>query len=184
MIEPTANGHSKEGAELLKEYIRDVPDFPKQGITFKDITPLLGDGFAFLQAMSLFEERYRGKDINRVLAIEARGFIFGGALASMLGVGFVPVRKPPKLPRKTHTEAYQLEYGEGEVEIHQDALSAGEKVVIVDDVLATGGTALATAKLVERLGGQVLEYAFLVELDFLKGREKLSDYSIYSILRY
>jgi adenine phosphoribosyltransferase len=173
-----------EGVEILKEYIRDVPDFPTKGILFKDITPLLGDGFAFHQAVSVFEERYRTSNVGRILAIEARGFVLGGALASLLGIGMVPLRKPGKLPYTKHSETYTLEYGETALEIHTDAVSRGETVVILDDVLATGGTALAATHLAEKVGAKIMEIAFLIELDFLEGRKMIDKYPVFSLLHY
>jgi len=167
-----------------KTLIRDVPDFPKKGILFKDITPLLNDPKAFRGIIQDLVERYRGKGIRSVVAMESRGFILGGALAAQLGVGFIPVRKPGKLPSKTLQETYDLEYGKDSLEIHQDALTRGEKVLVLDDVLATGGTAAATIRLVERAGGEVVEACFLIHLSFLNGHEKLKSTPFYSIIRY
>jgi len=168
----------------LEKLIRDVPDFPQKGIIFKDITTLLQDGNAFRQAMNQMLKRYLDAAIDKVVAIEARGFIFGGVLAYRLGCGFVPARKPGKLPAQTIREEYTLEYGSNALEIHQDSINKGDKVLIVDDLLATGGTALATAKLVEKLGGEVVAIEFLIELGFLNGREKLLKYPVHSLLAY
>ncbi len=168
----------------LKSFIRDVPDFPKPGITFKDITPLLKDSSALNFVLDQWTERYKKIGISAVVAMESRGFIFGAALASRMGAGFVPVRKPGKLPWKTYSETYDLEYGQDTLQIHQDAFKAGEKVVVLDDVLATGGTAAAAIRLVERAGGQVVEASFLIELEFLKGRDKLKTTPVFSIIHY
>jgi len=170
--------------EALKAKIRDVPDFPRSGIVFKDITPLLGDQVAFREALDLLADLCRDRAVDRVVAIESRGFILGGALADRLGVGFVPVRKPGKLPWRSLRATYDLEYGSDSLEIHQDALGPGERVWLVDDVIATGGTAKAAGELVERIGGQVTGYAFLVELTFLNGRDKLRGYEVRSLIRY
>jgi adenine phosphoribosyltransferase len=168
----------------LEKIIRDVPDFPKQGIIFKDITTLLQDGEAFRQALNLMLKKYLNAKIDKVLGIEARGFIFGGVLAYKLGCGFVPARKPGKLPYRTIREEYTLEYGINALEIHEDSIKPGEKVLIVDDLLATGGTALAAAKLAEKLGGEVVGIEFLIELGFLHGREKLAKYPVSSLITY
>ena len=168
----------------LRERIRSVPDFPKKGIMFRDITPLLLDPETFGGAVDALERRYRDQRIVKVVSIEARGFILGSALAYRLGAGFVPVRKPGKLPSGTVRESYTLEYGVDTLEMHDDALSTGERVVIVDDLLATGGTALASARLVERCGGVIHELAFLIELSFLKGRETLAPRPVHSLLEY
>ena len=171
-------------SEALKKLIRDIPDFPKPGIVFKDITTLLGDGPGFSQAIDLMAARYLGKGIDRVVAMEARGFILGAPLAYRLGAGFVPVRKKGKLPSATIEETYALEYGEDTLQMHQDGLIQGHRVLIVDDVLATGGTAAAVTKLVKKLNADLVEAAFLIELDFLKGREKLAGIPIHSLLHY
>jgi len=168
----------------LKKFIRDVPDFPIKGIIFKDITPLLQNAQAFSWAIEQLAAKVQEEKVDQVLAVESRGFIFGAALAYKLQTGFVPLRKPGKLPYKTFSESYQLEYGENTLQIHQDALRPGENVVIVDDLLATGGTVLATTKLVEKMGAKVSAILFLIELDFLKGREKLSPYRLHSLLHY
>jgi adenine phosphoribosyltransferase len=173
----------------LKSRLRNIPDFPKPGILFKDITPLLADPRAFHIAIDLFAERFLGENLRAVIGIESRGFIFGGALAARLNASFVPVRKPGKLPYKTDRVAYKLEYGEAELEMHIDSLQAGSRVVIVDDLLATGGTASAAAALATRQGAQVIAYAFVVELDFLDGRKRLLENtavppSIYSLVHF
>ncbi len=168
----------------LKSLIRDVPDFPKKGIVFKDITPLLADSQSFHQAVTQLIEPFRGRSINKVVAIESRGFIFGGAIATALGAGFIPVRKKGKLPYRTRAATYQLEYGADILEMHVDALGAGDKVLIVDDVLATGGTAQAAAELVEGCGADVTAMAFLIELLFLGGRKKVSKWEIHSLIQY
>ncbi|HUU06440.1 MAG TPA: adenine phosphoribosyltransferase [Patescibacteria group bacterium] len=168
----------------LEKIIRDVPDFPKQGIIFKDITTLLQDGEAFRLALNQMLKKYLDAKIDKVLGIEARGFIFAGVLAYKLGCGFVPARKPGKLPYRTIREEYTLEYGSNALEIHEDAIKPGEKVLIVDDLLATGGTALAAAGLAEKLGGEVAGIEFLIELGFLKGREKLAKYPVNSLITY
>lgn len=168
----------------LQTIIRDVPDFPKKGILFKDITPLLKDAKAFQLAIDAFVEQIGKKKIDYIVGIESRGFIFSPVLAYKLHAGFIPVRKKGKLPHKTEEVSYDLEYGSAVLEIHRDALEKGARVAIVDDLLATGGTALATAHLVEKLGGKVEMMAFLIELNFLNGREKLSKYDIFSLLQY
>jgi adenine phosphoribosyltransferase len=168
----------------LRRIIRDVPDFPQKGIVFKDITPLLASPEAFRKAIDLMAEPLRQSDFDLLVGIESRGFIFAAALAYAMGKGKVPVRKPGKLPAKTVEISYQLEYGSDRLEMHEDAIRAGQRVVIVDDVLATGGTARGVASLVEKVGGEVVAFSFFIELDFLKGREKLSGYDIRSVLSY
>lgn len=168
----------------LKKFIRDIPDFPKKGILFRDITTLIKDKGAFRRVIDVFYEHYKDKGIDKVVSTEARGYIFGGALAYKLGSGVVIVRKPKKLPAETIREEYELEYGTDTLEIHRDAISKGEQVLVFDDLLATGGTALATCNLVERLGGKVIGVAFLVELTELRGDEKLKEYEIFSLIRY
>lgn len=168
----------------LKEAIRTVPDFPKKGILFRDITTLLKDPNAFAEALQIFHDRYRNAGVRKVAGIESRGFIFGAALAHRLGVGFVPLRKRGKLPSATVREEYQLEYGTDSLEIHVDSIANGEPVLIHDDLLATGGTAAAACRLVEKLGGRVVGLAFLVELSFLKGREKLKNREVFSVIQY
>ena len=171
-------------ADALKAAIRDVPDFPKKGIVFKDITTLLKDPVLFRRTMDLLAVVCGDRPVDRVVAIESRGFILGGVLASRLNAGFVPVRKPGKLPAKTLRASYELEYGTDSLEIHEDALTRGDRVLIVDDVIATGGTARAVGDLVDRLGARVAAYAFLVELTFLNGREKLPGREVLSLIRY
>ena len=171
-------------AEHLKRYIRDVPDFPKPGILFRDITPLLRDRQAFDEAIERFAQRYRGQQLDAVVAIESRGFVLGAAVASRLKLGLVPVRKRGKLPHRTHQERCTLEYGEDVLEIHQDALAADERVLLMDDVLATGGTMGAAVRLAQRLQAQVVEIAFLLELTALQGRQKLTPHQIFSLVQY
>ena len=171
-------------SDQLKKLIREVPDFPKQGILFYDITTLLKDKTGFAQLIDLFSEHYIGKHIDLILGMEARGFIFGPALAYRLNAGFVPVRKPGKLPAATVKVEYDLEYGSNCLEVHTDAIQKGQRVLIVDDLLATGGTAEATARLVKSLGGEIAGLAFVVELDFLNGRDKLKPYNVFSLLHY
>ena len=170
--------------QKLAEKIRDVPDFPKPGILFKDITTLIADAEAFKAVIDLLVERYRDRKIDKVMAIEARGFIFGGALAYLLGAGFQVVRKPGKLPWKTRSASYELEYGTDTLEMHEDAVNAGERVLLFDDLLATGGTMEAVAGMVEAMGGEVVECSFVVELDFLNGREKLGEREIFSLIHF
>ena len=169
---------------VLKASIRDVPDFPKKGILFKDITTLLKDPKAFRLATDRFVELIGTRPLDKVVAIESRGFIFGSLAADRLGIGFVPVRKPGKLPWTTRRASYELEYGTDSLEIHDDALSAGEKVLVVDDVIATGGTAAAVGELVRGFGATVSAYAFLVELGFLDGRSKLAGSEILTLIHY
>jgi adenine phosphoribosyltransferase len=166
----------------LNAYIRDIPDFPKEGIMFKDITPLLADPAAFKEAVDVLAEEYRNLGVTKVLGAEARGFIFGGALAYVLGAGFIPARKPGKLPWETTSAEYELEYGTDSLEMHLDAISGDDVVLIVDDVLATGGTAAAKAKLATSTGATLAGFAFLIELDFLQGRSKLGDAKITSLI--
>jgi adenine phosphoribosyltransferase len=170
--------------EDLKRLIREVPDFPKPGILFYDITTLLKDASGLRAVIDALKARYANAGIDTVLGIEARGFIFAPALALALGAGFVPVRKPKKLPAATEGVEYALEYGTDRLEIHRDAITPGQRVLVLDDLLATGGTAVAVAKLVEKLGGRVAGLGFVVELDFLKGREKLAGYDVFSLLHY
>ncbi len=168
----------------LKKYIADVQDFPKAGILFKDITPLMLNGEAYRYAANQFVEFAKNKEATVIIGPEARGFIFGCPVATALQIGFAPVRKPGKLPRESVTIAYDLEYGSNELCLHADAVKKGDKVLIVDDLLATGGTVGATAKLIERLGGEVVGICFLIELSFLNGREKLQNYDILSLITY
>jgi adenine phosphoribosyltransferase len=168
----------------LRSYVRDIADYPIDGVTFRDITPLLGDAAALAQAVNGMVEQFDGVEIDHVVGVEARGFIFGAAVAYRAGAGFVPVRKAGKLPWAVVREEYSLEYGSDKLEIHRDAIHPGERILIVDDVLATGGTAAATAKLVETLGGVVAGLAFLIEIDELGGRAKLGDRSAKALLHY
>ena len=170
--------------DRLKKLIREVPDFPKKGILFYDITTLLKDKLGFARLIDALSEHYIGKDIDLVLGMEARGFIFGPALAYRLNAGFVPVRKPGKLPAETVKISYELEYGSNALEVHKDAVQKGQRILIVDDLLATGGTAVATADLASQLGAHIAGLGFVVELDFLKGREKLGKYDVFSLLHY
>ena len=168
----------------LKQYIRDIPDFPKKGIIFKDITTFLKEPAPFQYAIDTIVSKYKTQDIDKVVSVEARGYIFGGVLAYNLNCGFVPVRKPGKLPSETIAMDYTLEYGTNTIEIHKDALKPGEKVLIFDDLLATGGTVQATCQLVEKLGAKIIGCAFLINLTFLKGSEKLKGYEIFSLIEY
>jgi adenine phosphoribosyltransferase len=170
--------------EPLKKLIREIPDFPKKGILFYDITTLLKDKLGFASLIDALSEHYLKKDIDLILGMEARGFIFGPALAYRLNAGFVPVRKPGKLPAETAKVSYDLEYGSNTLEIHKDAIEKGQRVIIVDDLLATGGTAAATVQLAKSLGGDVCGLGFVVELDFLNGRDKLKDCDVFSLLHY
>jgi len=168
----------------LKDFIRDVPDFPKPGVGFKDITPLLADVDAFRFAIDVLADTVVGDTVDKVVGIEARGFITAAPVAYRIGAGLVPARKAGKLPWNREGEAYQLEYGDDRLEVHADAIAAGERILIVDDVLATGGTAAAVVRLVERLGGEVVGLAFLVELAFLGGRDQLPGRGVTSLLSY
>lgn len=168
----------------LAKYIRDIPDFPIEGILFKDITPLLQDAAAFRQAVDLLAERYVQSQVDVVVAIESRGFVFGAPLAYRLGAGFVPIRKPGKLPAETISVEYSLEYGTNTLQMHKDAIRPGQRVLVVDDLLATGGSARAAIELVERCGGIVTGVAFLIELEFLHGRAKLDGYDVYTLLKF
>ena len=168
----------------LSEYIRDVPDFPVAGILFRDITPLLRDPAALKAAIEGMVEPWRGVKVDLVAAMEARGFMFGGAMAMLLGAGFVPVRKEGKLPRKTVSIGYVLEYRDDVLHVHADAVEPGQRVLVVDDVIATGGTAGAVVKLIEQLGGEVVGAQFLVELSELSGRDLLKDYPVHSLITY
>jgi len=167
----------------LKEAIRDIPNFPKKGIIFKDITTLLKDGDKFRVTVDRIVNEYKTKHVDVVVSVEARGFIFGSAVAYKLGAGIVPVRKKGKLPYRTHSITYDLEYGQDTLEIHQDAFKKGAKVLIVDDLLATGGTTRAVVDLVEKIGGNVVGLAFLIELTALKGRGKLKGHSVFSLIK-
>ncbi|HEX6040427.1 adenine phosphoribosyltransferase [Longimicrobium sp.] len=170
--------------EHLKALIRDVPDFPMQGILFRDVTPLLRDPRGLRQVVDALAERYRGQGIDVVAGIESRGFLFGAPLAVALGTGFVPIRKLGKLPAEKITREYALEYGTNSLEVHRDAVKPGERVLLVDDLLATGGTARAAASLVEELGGEVVETAFVIELAFLNGRAVMDGRPVHSLLTY
>ena len=171
-------------SDQLKKLIREIPDFPKKGILFYDITTLLKDKSGYAALIDQLAEHYIGKQVDLILGMEARGFIFGPALAYRLNAGFVPVRKPGKLPAATARVEYDLEYGSNALEVHKDAIEKGQRVLIVDDLLATGGTAQATAKLATALGAQIAGLGFVVELDFLKGRDKLKTYDVFSLLHY
>jgi len=168
----------------LEKHIRSIPDFPKKGILFRDITTLLNNKKAFKSAINNLAKMLKDKQIDYILAAESRGFIFGGALSYKLGCGFVPVRKPGKLPYKTHRHTYSLEYGEDSLEIHQDAFPSHAKVLILDDLLATGGTALALINLAKKLEGDIVAVVFLIELADLKGRDKLKEYPVYSLITF
>jgi adenine phosphoribosyltransferase len=168
----------------LKDKIRSIPHWPIESVTFRDITTLMQDPEGFREACDRFYNRYKDQRIDKIAGIDARGFVFGAVLAKQLGIGFIPVRKKGKLPYKTITEKYDLEYGTAELELHTDAISEGERIVIVDDLIATGGTVNAAIKLVEKLGGIVVECAFVVELPELKGREKLTGYKLFSMVEF
>ena len=168
----------------LRTAVRDVPDFPKKGIVFKDITPVLNDGLLFRSSIDIFLDRCRGKQIDKIVGIDARGFLFGSAVAYQLGVGFVPLRKKGRLPYKTESAKYSLEYGEAEMELHIDAIKRGEKIVLIDDLLATGGTSASAATLINKVEGDLIEAIFLIELEFLHGREKLSPTPVTAFLKY
>lgn len=168
----------------LKDYIADIPDFPQEGILFRDITPLMADGAAFKEATDQIEKFAKEVGAEVIVGPESRGFIFGCPVATNMQIGFVPVRKPGKLPRETVSYKYDLEYGSNELHMHKDAISKGQKVLIVDDLLATGGTVEATIKLVEKLGGKVVGAAFLIELEDLKGRDLISSIPVFTILKY
>lgn len=168
----------------IRDIIRDVPDFPKPGILFRDITPLLGSPVALRATLDLLEERFRGSALDRIVGMESRGFLFGAPLADRLGVGFAPIRKPGKLPCAVEAMTYALEYGTDTLEIHKDAIAAGQRVLVVDDLLATGGTARAAVDLVRRLGGEVVACAFVVELAGLQGRARLEGETVHSLVVY
>lgn len=175
---------SDERLDTIRELIRDVPDFPKPGILFKDITTLLKEPQGLAMTVDLLVEGLEGKEIDQVVAMESRGFIFGAAVALRLGAGFIPVRKPGKLPAETVSQTYDLEYGTDTLEIHRDAITPGLRVVVLDDLLATGGTAAATVKMIRDLGGEVVAAAFVVELGFLDGRGRLEGTEVISLIRY
>ena len=168
----------------LAKIIRDIPDFPKKGIIFKDIAPLIGDPQAFRKVINLLAKKYQGKKIDKIVCVESRGFIFASALGYKLGIGIVPVRKPGKLPYKTVKETYALEYGTDTLEIHVDAFKKGARVLIIDDLLATGGTVKACTNLVRKLGGKVAGIGFVIELGFLHGKDKLKGFDVYSIIKF
>ena len=168
----------------LQAAVRDVPDFPKKGIVFKDITPVLSDGTLFRSSIDIFLDHCRGKQIDKIVGIDARGFLFGSAVAYQLGVGFVPLRKKGRLPYKTESAKYSLEYGEAEMELHIDAIKRGEKIVLIDDLLATGGTSASAATLIAKVGGDLIEAIFLIELEFLHGRKKLVPTPVTAFLKY
>ncbi|HSH35367.1 adenine phosphoribosyltransferase [Schnuerera sp.] len=168
----------------LKSKIRVIEDFPEKGISFKDITTLINDGKAFSEAVNLIVEDLKYREVEYIAGPEARGFLFGATVAYALGIGFIPVRKPGKLPAETISYEYELEYGTNTLEIHKDSIEKGKKVAIVDDLLATGGTILSTAKLIESIGGEVVAMEFLIELESLKGREKLNKYHVNSLIKY
>ena len=175
---------SQQRIDYIRSKIRDVADFPKPGIVFKDITPVLSDPRAFNMCLDLMAERYDGTQLDAIVGIESRGFIFGAALASRMRKAFVPARKPGKLPSETHRVSYELEYGSDAIEIHRDAIAKGEKALIVDDLIATGGTAWAACELVRRLGGEVVGASFAIELTFLPGKQRLSPVPVFSLLQY
>jgi adenine phosphoribosyltransferase len=175
---------NSEAIERLRSTIRDVPDFPKPGIVLKDITTILKDGPLFRASVDLFLAECQGKKIDKVVGIDARGFLFGSAVAYELGIGFVPLRKKGRLPYKTETAAYTLEYGEAEMELHIDAIENGEKVVLIDDLLATGGTSASAVTLIKKVGGELVGAIFLIELEFLHGRLKLAPTPVTSFLKY
>ena len=168
----------------LRRAVRDVPDFPKKGIIFKDITPVLKDGGLFRAAVDLFLDQCRRRKIDKIVGIDARGFVFGSAVAYELGIGFVPLRKKGRLPYKTESAKYSLEYGEAEMELHIDAITQGEQVILIDDLLATGGTSASAVTLIKKVGGELLGAQFLIELEFLHGREKLVPTPVISFLKY
>jgi adenine phosphoribosyltransferase len=173
-----------ETVERLRTAVRDVPDFPKKGIVFKDITPVLSDPDLFHASIDLFLERCRGREVDKIVGIDARGFLFGSAVAYELGLGFIPIRKRGKLPYRTETAKYSLEYGEAEMEMHIDAVRKGERVVLVDDLLATGGTSAAAATLIRNAGADLIEAQFLIELQFLEGRKRLEPTPVTAFLKY
>jgi adenine phosphoribosyltransferase len=173
-----------DAIQQLRAAVRDVPDFPKAGIVFKDITPILSHGKLFRASIDIFLDRCRGQKIDKIVGIDARGFLFGSAVAYELGIGFVPLRKKGRLPYKTESAKYTLEYGEAEMELHIDAIEAGERIVLIDDLLATGGTSASAAMLIKKVGGVLVEAQFLIELEFLHGRKKLAPIPVVSFLKY
>ena len=170
--------------EFIKTKVRSIPDWPIKGVIFRDITTLLEDPKVFKAICSIFYDRYVNEKVDKVVGIDARGFLFGAVLAYELGIGFIPIRKKGKLPYKTISESYTLEYGEETIEIHEDAIARGDRIVIIDDLMATGGTIAASAALVEKLGGEILECAFVIELPDLKGREKMGDRNCFAIIEF
>src|SRR4029077_9065475 len=170
--------------DKLRQGVRDVPNFPKKGIVFKDITPILKDGPLFRASVDLFLDQCRERKLDKVVGIDARGFVFGSAVAYELGIGFVPLRKKGRLPYKTESAAYTLEYGEAEMELHIDAIVPGERIVLIDDLLATGGTSASAVTLIKKVGGELIEAIFLIELEFLQGRKKLAPTPVRSFLTY
>lgn len=168
----------------LKKYIRNIPDFPQKGIMFKDITTLLKEPAVFKYTVDAIVDRYKNKNISKVVSVEARGYIFGGAIAYNLNCGFIPVRKPGKLPAETISMEYTLEYGKNTIEIHKDAINNSERILVFDDLIATGGTVLATCQLIEKLGGEIIGCAFLINLRYLNGAEKLKGYNVFSLIEY
>ncbi len=173
-----------ESIDQLRAAVRDIPDFPKKGIVFKDITPILGNGELFRMSIEVFLDQCRGKQVDKIVGIDARGFLFGSAVAYDLGVGFVPLRKKGRLPYKTEGAKYSLEYGEAEMELHVDAIERGEKIVLIDDLLATGGTSASAVTLIRKVGGDLVAAQFLIELEFLNGRSKLESTPVVSFLKY
>ena len=173
-----------KSCEFIKSKVRSIPNWPIKGVIFRDITTLLQDPKAFKEICQIFYNRYANEKVDRIVGIDARGFLFGSVLAYELGIGFVPIRKKGKLPYKTISESYTLEYGEETIEIHEDAIDRGDRIVIIDDLMATGGTIAASAALVEKLGGDILECAFVIELPDLKGREKMGDRNLFAILEF
>jgi adenine phosphoribosyltransferase len=173
-----------DAIDQLRNAVRDVPNFPKHGIVFKDITPILVDAELFNKSIEVFLDRCRGKTIDKVVGIDARGFLFGSAVAYALNVGFVPIRKKGKLPFKTESASYSLEYGDAEMEMHVDSINRGERIVLIDDLLATGGTSAAAAALISKVGGELLEAQFLIELEFLHGRQKLDPTPVVSFIKF
>ena len=170
--------------EALKQIVREIPDFPKPGILFYDITTLLRDAKGFAEVIDIFARHYRDQKLDAVVGVEARGFIFAAAVANRLGLGFIPVRKPGKLPYRTVSQSYQLEYGTDTLEMHADAVRRGDRILLIDDLMATGGTARAVAEMVGGQGGEVAGMGFVIELEFLSGRKSLPEYELFSILKY
>jgi adenine phosphoribosyltransferase len=181
---PVENFDFNKSCEYIKSKVRSIPNWPIKGVIFRDITTLLQDPKAFKEICQIFYNRYVNEKVDKIVGIDARGFLFGSVLAVELGIGFVPIRKKGKLPYKTISESYTLEYGEETIEIHEDAIDRGDRIVIIDDLMATGGTIAASAALVEKLGGDILECAFVIELPDLKGREKMGDRNLFAILEF